>query len=200
MAVMTLVWAVASTLLFRSEVGRLALVDQWELAAIAFGQTVDDVRYEELHRLSEYGVSYAVATALLNGPALALTVSGLLFAVFWNGRRHVSFRRVFAVVTHAGVILTLRQVIAAPLAYSRGTTASAMSIGIWFPAFDEASTVARFLGALDLFVVWWTIVLAIGASVLYGGTSRRRAVAFVGAYVGIALAMAVAMATLGGRG
>ncbi len=199
MVALTVVSALAGALLFQTEVGRLALVDQWERTAIALGQDIDDARYEDLHRLSEHGTSYALTTALLTGPVLAFAVSGVLCAAFWNRRRQVPFRRTLAVVTHAGVILTLRQVVAAPLAYARETTTSALSLGVWFPAFDEASPVARLLGALDLFVVWWTIVLALGASVLYGGTSRRLAMTFVGAYVGLALAMAVAMAVFGGR-
>ena len=42
---------------------------------------------------------------------------------------------------------------------------------------DEASPVARFLGVVDLFVVWWIVVLAIGMSVLYRRPTRSLALA-----------------------
>jgi hypothetical protein len=64
--------------------------------------------------------------------------------------------------------------------------------------FDEASPVARFLGAIDLFVVWWIVVLAIGASVLYRRSTRSLALAFAGASVVLALIAALVMAVSGG--
>jgi hypothetical protein len=63
---------------------------------------------------------------------------------------------------------------------------------------DEASLVARFLGALDLFVIWWAIVLAIGVAVLYRRRARTVAVMFVGVYAALALLLAIAMAVTGG--
>ncbi len=196
---MTVTSVLAGVLLFQSEVGRLALLDQWERTAVAFGQQVDDARYEELQALSHQGAVYSTATALLNGPVLILGVSGLLFAILGNTLHRASFRRMLAVVTHATVILTIRQLVAAPFAYVRETTSSATSLGVWFPALDEASPVARFLGALDLFVVWWVVSLAIGVGVLYRRSSRPLALSFVGAYMGIAVVMAIAMALLGGN-
>jgi hypothetical protein len=62
---------------------------------------------------------------------------------------------------------------------------------------DEASPVARFFGVVDLFVVWWVIVLAIGVSLLYARPLRRTALAFVGAYVGVAALLAIAMVLRG---
>ena len=198
MAGMTVASVLAGVLLFQSGVGRLALLDQWERTAAAFGQQVDDARYTELQALSEHGAAYSMAAAVLGGPVLILGVSGLLLAILGNGRHRVSFRRMLAVVTHATVILTLRQLIAAPFVYARETTSSATSLGVWFPALDETSPVARFLGALDLFVVWWVVLLAIGMSVLHRRSSRPLAVSFVGAYMGIAAVMAIVMALLGG--
>lgn len=197
MAGMVVASAVASALLFRSEVGRLALIDQWERTAIAFGQQVDDARYEELQSFSERAVSYSVATAILAGPGLIFGVSSLLFVVLRSRFPQASFRQMLAVVTHASVILTLRQVVAAPIAYARETTSSPTTLGVWFPMFDESSPVARFLGALDLFMVWWVVVLAIGVSLIYRRSARPLAITFLGAYVAGAFVMAVAMSLLG---
>jgi hypothetical protein len=124
-----------------------------------------------------------------------LAVAGVLFLVF----RGASFGQVMAVTTHAGVILALRQVIAAPVGYLRESTSSATSLGTWFPTLDQASPVARFLGAMDLFVIWWAIVLAIGVAVLYRRRARTVAATFVGVYAALALLLAIAMAVTGGN-
>jgi hypothetical protein len=105
---------------------------------------------------------------------------------------------VLAVVAHAGVILALRQVVAAPMAYASETLASPITLGIFFRMLDEASPLARFFGIIDLFVVWWVFVLAIGMSVLYQRPARRLAGVFVGAYVTIALVLTAVMAATGG--
>jgi hypothetical protein len=198
LTVTTIAAALAGALLMQTEVGRQALVDQWERTAVAFGQPLDDERYAGLERLSESGSVYAVATALLSGPVLTVAVALLVFVVF--NRRTAdrrSFRQVLAVTAHAGVVLALRQVIAAPLGYVRETTASVTSLGVWFPMLDEVSPLARFVGLLDIFVLWWAVVLAIGVALLFGQRARRLAIRFIGAYVGLALALAAVMALIG---
>jgi hypothetical protein len=54
---------------------------------------------------------------------------------------------------------------------------------------------ARFLGALDLFTIWWAVVLGIGVAVLSGRRARNCAAWLVSAYVGIALVLAAVMAS-----
>jgi hypothetical protein len=194
--VTTCLSAASGAALMQTAVGRQALVDQWEQTATAFGRPVDDGAYARLEELSNQGsVEYAVVTAVLSGPVLTLAVAGVLFLVF----RGASFGQVMAVTTHAGVILSLRQVIAAPVGYLRESTSSATSLGTWFPTLDQASPVARFLGAMDLFVIWWAIVLAIGVAVLYRRRARTVAATFVGVYAALALLLAIAMAVTGGN-
>jgi hypothetical protein len=88
-------------------------------------------------------------------------------------------------------------VLAAPLGYLRETTSSATSSE---PCSRRSTSVtrARVLGALDVFVIWWAIVLAIGVSVLYHRRARTVAVTFVGVYAALALLLAIAMAVTGG--
>ena len=189
----------------RTEVGRQALVDQWERTAIAFGQPVDDTSYarmEETAANGSFSVLYAAATAVANGPVLVIAISGLLFFVLNrpsgadpSGPRYV---HLLTIVSYAGVILALRQVIATPVDYVRESIASPTTLVQFFPMLDESSPLARFLGVIDLFVVWWIVVLAIGVSVLYQRPTRRLALAFTGAYVALALLAALAMAVSGG--
>ncbi|HVZ21467.1 MAG TPA: YIP1 family protein [Vicinamibacterales bacterium] len=189
--------AVPGALLMRTAIGQQVLVDQWERTSVAFGRSVNDAQYARLEALSAAdGPAYAVGSALMSGPGLTLVAAGLLFLAYGRGR--FRFRQVFAVATHAGVILALRQVVAAPLAYARETTASATSIGVWFPTFDEASVPARFFASLDLFVIWWLVVLAIGMAVLTDRPARKYAGVCLGAYAALAAGLALAMALTGG--
>lgn len=188
----------------RTDVGQQALVDQWERTSTAFGQAVDDEGYAQMERTVRSGgfeVVYAAATALASGPALVFVVSALLFGLLKRrdppGSRP-SFVQVLAVASYASVILALRQVVATPIDYLRESIASPTTLVQFFSMLDEASPLARFLGIMDLFVIWWIVVLAIGVSVLYQRSTRSLALVFTGAYVVLALLAALAMAVSGG--
>lgn len=194
LVMLTLATAATGALVSATEVGQLALVDQWERTALAFGQRVDDARYAELQAWSRRGSAVAAVTAVATGPAVAVAVSVLMFAWLRHKSAPVSYLQVLAVAVHAGVILALGRVIAAPLVYARETTASATTMGSWVQGFDETSPVARFLGAIDLFTLWWAIVLGIGVAVLSGRRARTCAAWLVCLYVGVALIAAAVMA------
>jgi hypothetical protein len=186
----------------RTQVGQQALVDQWERTALAFGQTVDDAQYSRMEQTAaspRFDLTYAAATALATGPALAFGFAAFLYLVLNRTTHHpASYAQVLAVVCYAGLILALRQVIATPIDYLRESIASPTTLVQFFTMLDEASPVARFLGVIDLFVVWWIVVLAIGMSVLYERPTRRLALVFAGAYVALAFLAALAMAVSGG--
>jgi hypothetical protein len=190
--------AAALALLYQTEVGRLALADQWERAALAVGWPLDDAGYARLLSATRYGWAYAAGMALLAGPVVALVAAALIRVALGGRRPQPGFAAVFAVAVHAGVILSLRQVLSAPVAYARETLASATALGVWFPGLDEGSGLARLLGMLDLFVVWWAVVLALGVGVLYQRRARGLAVAFIGVYAGAATLLALLMAAAGG--
>jgi hypothetical protein len=197
--VLTLAMAASQAAMLATEVGQVALVDQWERTALGFGQDVDDARYAQFQALSRNGPLYGVASALAYGPVLTVAVATLVFLVFRRrSDRPVSYSQVLSVIAHAGVIMAIRQVVAAPIGFMRETTASATSLGVWFPTLDVASAVGRFVGALDVFVLWWVILLAMGVAVLYGWRARTLALSFLGVYVGVALLLAVTMTALGG--
>jgi hypothetical protein len=203
----TLLSFVSSVAFLTTDIGRQALVDQWERTATAFGQRIDDAQYAAMEaRVANgmLGIEYAAVTALASGPVLAFGLSAALFGVLGrkNGKTNAggraSYTQVLSIVCFAGVILALRQVIAAPVDYLRETIASPTSLVQFFTMLDEASAMARFLGVVDLFVVWWIMVLAIGISVLYHRRTRSLAFAFTSAYVVIALLAALVMAMRGG--
>jgi len=194
-----LISTLSGAALLQTEVGRVALLDQWERTAAAFGQHVDDQQYAALEDAAANGPAYAALSSFVSGPLMTLTVAALLRAIFKRGAGGgPTFPQVLAVVAHAGIILALRQVVAAPLDYARETLASPMTMTVFFSMLDEASPIARFFGIIDLFVVWWLAVLATGLSVLYGRPARRMLIGLVSAYFALALLLVIAMALTGG--
>jgi hypothetical protein len=199
LALLFLVSFSVSAAFFATDVGQLALVDQWERTAIAFGQPVDAARYAEFQEWGGRGVSYAALTSLTAGPLAAIGLSAILFGIFtaWRGGR-ASFHQVFAVVVHASVILTLRQLISTPVNYARESVASPTTLVGLLSGIDEGSPVARLFGLIDVFVIWWLIVLTVGVAVLYRLPAQRVAAVSIGVYVAVALLLVGTMAMLGG--
>ncbi len=199
LAVSTVVTWLTFAALLSTPVGQTALVDQWERASLAFGRVVDDPAYARMQELSGRGVAYAGGIALLTGPVLTLCVATLLLlALRLRGHTTVRFQALASVTAHAGLILAARQVVAAPLNYLGETLASPTSLGLVVTGLNEGSPVARFLGVLDVFVLWWALVLAVGVAAVVHRRTRSLAITFTGVYVAIALILALAMAATGG--
>lgn len=200
LAASTVIAVLAAALVMQTASGRQALVDQWERTSAAFGHEVDDSGYARLEELSRYASIYAGAAAVVAVPGVTVATAGLLF-LLRGGKsqsRRVPFPRLLAVVTHASVVLALRQVVAAALTYTRETTASALSLGAWFPGLDAASPAARALGFVDVFVLWWAVLLAMGTAALFQWRTRTVALGFAGIYLALALLTAALLAAAGG--
>src|SRR6266513_777400 len=63
-----LISTISSAAFLQTEVGRLALVDQWERTATAFGRNVDDRQYAALEDASANGPAYAAISSFVIGP------------------------------------------------------------------------------------------------------------------------------------
>ena len=97
-------------------------------------------------------------------------VMTLLFWVVFNAIMGgtATFKQVMAVVAHSQVISAVGYLFAAPIMYARGVmTTGVANLGALLPMLDETSFLAKFLGMIDLFVIWWVVVLAIGLAALY---------------------------------
>ena len=81
----------------------------------------------------------------------------------------------------------------------RQTMSSATNLAVFFPDLAEGSFLASVLGFIDLFWIWYLVVLAIGLAAVY----RRRWTSVAGGlfvvYVVMGLAVAAIKAFLGGR-
>lgn len=110
---------------------------------------------------------------LIVTPLVFAAVAGILLGVFTallGGE--ASFKQVFAVVSHAGVISIVQQLFVTPLNYARESLSSPANLSVFFPMLDEGGFLAGFLGSIDLFLVWQVVVLAIGLGILYRRPTR----------------------------
>ena len=102
-------------------------------------------------------------------------------------------------MAHAGVISLLQQVFSLPVNYLRQSMSSATNLAVFFPNMAEGSMLASVLGFIDLFWIWYLVVLAMGLAAVY----RRKWTSVAGGlfvvYVLIGLAIAAIKAVLGGR-
>jgi len=166
-----LITASAATGLMSTEVGRRAVVDQQTSQAEAYGRQLTPEQIDRLEKMSEYYVYLAPVIQLVSLSIGCLLIAGIAFAVFNAALGgDATFKQVFAVVAHSGVVLAVLALFGTPLAYARESVSSATNLGVFLPFLDEQSFAARLLGAIDLAYIWWTISLAIGLGVLY----RRR--------------------------
>jgi hypothetical protein len=109
------------------------------------------------------------------------------------------FAQVLTVVVHASAILAVRALVATPMNYARESLGGATSLSMVMPAFAESSFPARLLGAVDIFIVWWVVLVAMGLAILYRTRTLPIARWLFGAYAGGAAALALTQALRGGR-
>jgi hypothetical protein len=200
LALTTVLVAVATVLPMTTEAGREAALEQQVSQMESLGFKVDDAQYERMRqgmRLAPYTTGGGV---IVVAPIMALIISGILFAIFTAAMGGTAaFKQVFAIVVHAGVISSLSAVFTGILNFTTGTMrTSAASLGRLLPFAEENSFVGRLLGAIDLFVIWWLIVLAMGLAVLYRRRTQPIAIALLIVYACIAVTIAAVMSRFGG--
>jgi hypothetical protein len=183
---------VAATFVFLStEVGQQATLDNQVRQLESFGRTVSDAQYQQMERMAPYARYFAAGFQLVLLPVMALMAAGVAFAVFNAALGgDATFKQVYAVVVHSGVILPLQALFGLPLAYARETLSSATSLAVFFPFLDENTFAAQLLGSIDLFLIWWIVSLAIGLGVLYRKRTGTIATTLLVIYVVIGLIIA----------
>lgn len=194
LAVVTLVTCALTFAMLSTERGQSAMLDQQVRQTEAFGQTVTEEQYSRMEQMLPVMRYIVTGSQLAMIPVITLVVVGILFAVFnalLGGS--ATFKQVAAVVTHSGAVTLVQQLFIAPLNYARESMSSATNLGVFVPFLDEGNIVARFLGVIDLFIVWWLLVMAIGLGVLYKRKTAPIFWSFIGIYVIIALVVALVM-------
>jgi hypothetical protein len=197
--ILTLVVALAMTaLLLVTPVGRDALVDQRVYLLEDLGYRVGTADYRTLHERLPSLIAQHVAATVGLITFLTLGVPGLLVVLqrwlFGSVRRPAEL---LTVGTHAAAVLMVRYIIVIPMNLWSQSMGQPLNASLLAPGIDEQSVVGSFLGSVDLFGVWWILVLATGLAVLYdrrtGGVAARLFVVYVLA----ALTAAVVKSSLG---
>jgi len=151
-----------------TEVGQNAMFDQQIEGIERVGFEVTDQMLRNLEAGLPRQRYFAVASQAIGAPIFGAILAGILLGLLnalLDG--NASFKQVYAVLAHAGVIIVLQQLFSTPINYARGEMAAPASLGVFAPGLDPDGFVGGFLGAVDLFFVWWIVSAAIGLGVLY---------------------------------
>ena len=199
LALTTLIVMFCTVLPMTTEGGREALLETQVKQMESFGMQVNDQMYQQMRSRIGIAPYTTAAGVLIMSPIITAALAGILFAVFNAAMGGTaSFKQVYSVVVHGGAISVLGQLITGPLNYVRGTMTSATNLAVLLPMLPEGSFMAKLAGMIDLFVLWWVFVLAIGLGVLYRRRTQPIAVSLFAVYAVIALAVAAVMSRLGG--
>lgn len=195
----TLLTTVCMTLPMTTDAGREALLEQQVRQMESFGMQVNDEMYAQMRGRIGIAPYTTAAGVLIVSPIIAAALAGILFAIFNAAMGgNATYKQVYAVVVHAGAIQTLGQLFTGPLNYFRGSMASATNLGVLLPILPDGSFAAKLAGMIDLFLIWWVFVLAIGLAVLYRRRTQPIAMSLFAVYAAIALIAATIMSRLGG--
>jgi hypothetical protein len=182
-----------------TRVGRLAVLDQQVRQLESFGIPVTDNRYEQLRQAAAYRPLASAVLIVVGWPILWVLGAR---CIQWIGRRSgrgdVTFAQVLTVLVHASAIFAVQNIIATPINYARESLGGATSLSAVMPAFGDSTFPGRLLGAVDVFVVWWVVLVALGLSIAYRTRTLPIARWLFGAYAGGAAALALTQAFRGG--
>ncbi|MEP6914893.1 MAG: YIP1 family protein [Acidobacteriota bacterium] len=147
---------------------------------------------EGMQKMAPYVGYITAASMLIFMPIIVVVMAGILYAVFNAALGgNATFKQVVAVVVHAGPIGVLSQLFTVPLNYARGSMTSGTSLYVLVQSFvDETSFLGRFLGMIEIFLVWQLIVLSIGLAVLYRRKTQPIATSLLALFVVIAVIVA----------
>ena len=199
LALTTVIVAFFSALPMTTDAGKQAAIDQQVESMKGFGMEVSDQMYAQMEKGSAMMPYTTAGFVLILSPIMAVVIAGILFAIFNAALGgEASFKQVFAVLVHAGAVSAMSTVFSGIVNYFRGGVGSAANIGALLPMLPEHSFAANLLGTVDVFLVWYVIVLAIGLGVLYKRRTQPIAISLLAFYAVIALVIAIVKSRAGG--
>ncbi len=199
LAVLVIVVATTCSVGFlMTHVGRLAAIDQEVRQLESMGMVITEARYAELRRLLPYRPAISAAAIIVGWPLMWVAAAFAVRIIGNRGARQATFAQVLTVFVHASSVLALRAIVATPINYMRESLGGATSLGTLLPGLGDSTFLARLLGALDIFVVWWAVLIAMGLSILYQTRTVPIARWLLGAYATAAAALALTQALRGG--
>jgi hypothetical protein len=199
LALTAVIVAVFTALPLTTVGGRQAAIDQQVTQMQSFGMTVNDQMYEQLEKRSGMMPYTTGIGALVMMPIIGVIIAGILFAIFNAALGgEASFKQVFSVYTHAGAISALSTIFSGVVNYFRGSMGSVANLGALLPMLPENSFAGRLLGMVDVFLIWYIVVLAIGLAVLYRKRTQPIAISLLSVYAVIAIVVALIKSRVGG--
>lgn len=194
-AVVLLVVAACGVSILSTAVGQQALVDERVRTTEMLGGHVDDSAYAELLARPPISAYLTSGGRLLVTPLATLIVAAALVGLAAMDRASVPFVVALAIVVHATTVLALQQVVAVPAQLVRESLASPTSLATLVPV-EEGTWLARLLGSIDVFGIWWVVLLSVGLAAATGRSTVRWVVRVSAAYAAIAAIVAGVLAVL----
>jgi hypothetical protein len=197
MLVVILITAVCTGGFLMTAVGQQAYLDNQIESTKRWVGEVSEAQVAGMERMLPYAGPISAVSIAIIMPIMWLVIAGILFAVFSAALGGTAtFKQVFAVTVHSSAISVVQQLFVTPLNYFRESMSSATNLAVFLPMLDEGSFLAKFLGTIDLFLVWWVVVLSIGLAVLF---KRKTGPIATGLFVVYGI-IAVIVAAFFGRG
>ena len=200
LALTTLVVALFAALPMTTDAGQQAALDQQVESMKAWGVDVSDEMYAQMEKGKARMPYTTGGVILVVTPLVSVIAAAVLFAIFNAGLGgDAAFKTVYSVLVHAGAVSALGAVFTGSINYFGGKAGtSAANLGALLPMLPEQSFAANLLGTVDVFLIWYVIVLAIGLGVLYRRRTQPIAIALLSFYAIVALAIAIFKSRAGG--
>jgi len=188
-----LVMASSSLVFLSTDVGKNAVLDQQERTMQNMGIRMNDAQYAQMQARMTSSIMPAISAVaqVVVIPIVCVILAGIILAVFnaiMGG--NATFKQAFAVVVHAQWLSALATLFMYPIDYAKQSLSSPTNLAVFMPFLDEGSFLARLLGSIDLFRIWWIVNLAIGIGVLYKRRTSPIATTLLVIYAVIALCIA----------
>jgi len=185
------IMAITEGAFFSTQVMQEVLLDQQIKTIESFGVTINDQAYERM----EQGIGRAAYTTpiflAIFVPIIAAIFAAIILGVWGMLMGGIAtFKQVYAILAHSGMVLAIAVLFAMPLSYATHQMAGA-NLSVFAPMVEEMTFLGRLLAGIDLFYVWWCVNIAIGVGVLFKRKTSSVAMTFIGAYVLIVLILAL---------
>jgi hypothetical protein len=175
-----------------TDAGKQATLDQQVQSMKSLGFQVTDQMYEQMEKGAGRLPYTTGIGAFIFIPIVSLVIAGILFAVFNAALGgEASYKQVYSVYIHSGVIGVVSAAVSGLVNFFSGHAGSVANLGALLPMLGEKSFLANLLGAVDIFIIWSIVVLAIGLGVLYKRRTQPIAITLMSLYGVIALVIAL---------
>lgn len=198
LVVTTLIISLFSALPLTTDAGKQAALSMQQQQLQSFGVQMNDQARARMEEGAARMPYFAGIGAMVFAPIFCLIVAGILFAVFNAGLGgEASFKQVFTVYVHAGVIGALSLIFSGTINYFRATQGNVANLGALLPMISDTSFLGHLLGIIDVFTIWSVIVLAIGLGVLYRRRTQPIAISLMSVYAVIVIVIALVKSRVG---